>query len=237
MEGKPIGDRRAERHQETKAEIIQAAWDLTQSQGLAGLSLRDLAARVRMRPQSLYSYFPSKHAIYDAMFANGYRQFLEAMAQVAPSVDPRAGLKTTARAYLAFCVADNARYQLLFQRPIPGFEPSAESYALAPEALAGGRLPSQWTENLARLGVSDPADIDISTALVTGLVDQQIANDPGGDRWARHLDDVVDMFVDHATRRPAPAAPRKKRGAGPTPRGQAAPAQTERPTATKGDDR
>ncbi|MEO3925209.1 TetR/AcrR family transcriptional regulator [Micromonosporaceae bacterium B7E4] len=225
MEGKPIGNRRSERHQETKLEIIQAAWDLTQSQGLAGLSLRDLAGKVRMRPQSLYSYFPSKHAIYDAMFANGYRRFLEAMAQVPPSADPRADLKAIARAYLAFCVADNARYQLLFQRPIPGLEPSAESYALAPEALAGGRLPSQWTENLARLGVSDAADIDISTALVTGLVDQQIANDPGGDRWARHLDDVVEMFVDHATRRPARAEPRKRRGADATPHGHAAPAQ------------
>lgn len=201
VEGKPILDRRSERHQETKAEIVQAAWDFAHAQGLARLSLRDLASKVRMRPQSLYSYFPSKHAIYDAMFAHGYSRFLEAMAEVPPSADPRAGLKAVARAYLAFCVADNARYQLLFQRSIPGFEPSAESYALAPAALAGGRLPPLWTENLARLGVSKPADIDVSTALVTGLVDQQIANDPGGDRWARHLDDVVDMFVDHATRR------------------------------------
>jgi AcrR family transcriptional regulator len=201
MEGKPIGDRRSERHQETKAEIIQAAWDLAHAQGLAGLSLRDLAGKVRMRPQSLYSYFPSKHAIYDAMFAHGYGRFLEAMADVPAAADPRASLKAVAHAYLVFCVADNARYHLLFQRPIPGFEPSADSYALAGEALAGGRLPPQWTETLARLGVTDPADIDVSTALVTGLVDQQIANDPGGDRWARHLDHAVDMFVDHATRR------------------------------------
>jgi AcrR family transcriptional regulator len=199
VEGSPIGDRRSERHQETKSEIVRAAWDLVRTQGLAGLSLRDLAGRVRMRPQSLYSYFPSKQAIYDAMFADGYRQFLAAMAEVPSASEPRAGLKTIARAYVAFCVADGIRYQILFQRPIPGFEPSAESYALAGEALAGGRLPSGWTDNLALLGISDPVHLDISTALVTGLVDQQIANDPGGDRWARHLEQVIDMFVDHAT--------------------------------------
>jgi AcrR family transcriptional regulator len=201
MKGKPDGDRRSERHQVTRTQLVEAAWSLARTQGLNGVALRDLADMLRMRPQSLYSYFPSKHAIYDAMFADGYRRFLDAMAEVPTAADPRAGLKAVAGAYLAFCVADSARYQLLFQRPIPGFEPSAESYALAGEALAGARLPPQWTENLARLGVSDGADIDVSTALVTGLVDQQIANDPGGDRWARHLNEVIDMFVDHATRR------------------------------------
>jgi AcrR family transcriptional regulator len=200
MEGSPIGDRRSERHQETKSEIVRTAWDLVRTQGLAGLSLRDLAGRVRMRPQSLYSYFPSKQAIYDAMFADGYRRYLVAMAEVPSAAEPRAGLKAIARAYLAFCVADGIRYQILFQRPIPGFEPSPESYALAGAALAGGRLPAGWTESLGRLGISDPAHVDISTALVTGLVDQQIANDPGGNRWARHLDEVIDMFVDHAIR-------------------------------------
>jgi hypothetical protein len=33
------------------------------------------------------------------------------------------------------------------------------------------------------------------TALTTGLVDQQISNDPGGDRWARLIDDFVTMFL------------------------------------------
>ena len=33
-----------------------------------------------MRAQSLYSYFPSKHAIYDAMFAQGNRELLDRYA-------------------------------------------------------------------------------------------------------------------------------------------------------------
>jgi hypothetical protein len=32
---------------------------------------------------------------------------------------------------------------------------------------------------------------------MTGLVDQQISNDPGGDRWIRLIDDAVVMFLAH----------------------------------------
>ena len=50
---------------------------------------------------------------------------------------------------------------------------------------------------LGRNGVRNPAHCDIWTALMTGLVDQQIANDPGGDRWSRLVDEVVAMFLAH----------------------------------------
>ena len=58
-------DRRAERREATRAEIIEAAWTLARENGLAGLALKDVAARIGMRPPSLYWYFDSKHAIYD----------------------------------------------------------------------------------------------------------------------------------------------------------------------------
>lgn len=69
MLGEPQRDRRAERHEATKAEIIDAAWEFCRARGLAGLSMRDLARRVGMQAPSLYSYFGSKDAIYDAMYA------------------------------------------------------------------------------------------------------------------------------------------------------------------------
>jgi hypothetical protein len=33
------------------------------------------------------------------------------------------------------------------------------------------------------------------TALLTGLVAQQLANDPGGERWVRLVDDAVDLLI------------------------------------------
>jgi hypothetical protein len=33
-------------------------------------------------------------------------------------------------------------------------------------------------------------------AIVAGLIDAQVSNDPGGRRWIRHLDRLVDMYVE-----------------------------------------
>lgn len=81
VSGGSTRDRRAERRQATIHEILDTAWRLARADGLAGVSLRELAGEVGMRPQSLYSYFESKNAIYDAMYAQGSRQFVEGQAR------------------------------------------------------------------------------------------------------------------------------------------------------------
>lgn len=188
-------DRRAERRQATIDEILDTAWRLARAEGLAGLSLRELAREVGMRPQSLYSYFESKNAIYDAMFAQGCRQHAELQSAMELTGDAHSDLRTMGRQFLEFCTEDPVRYQLLFQRTIPGFEPSPESFAIAMETLAVAQ------EHLGSLGIDDPADLDLFTALGTGLADQQISNDPGGDRWTRLVDDAADMYLDHVAKR------------------------------------
>ncbi|MGH8895351.1 MAG: hypothetical protein ACRDWY_18900 [Actinomycetes bacterium] len=57
-------------------------------------------------------------------------------------------------------------------------------------------------EYLARNGVTDPRHFDTWTAVMTGLVDQQIANEPGGDRWTRLIEDVVRMLLAHTSDKP-----------------------------------
>lgn len=189
-----IGDRRQQRHEATKAEILDAAWDIVRAEGLAALSLRDVAARVGMRAPSLYSYFDSKHAIYDAMFGQAWQTYLVQVRTYDPPDDARALLVMSGRGFIDFAVADPARYQLMNQRTILGFEPSPDSYAPAVEALGLLR------ERLAAIGITDQKATDLWTALLSGLVNQQIANDPGGDRWSRLLEDVVDMYLAHVTK-------------------------------------
>ena len=195
MSGEPYRDRRAERRQATIDEILDTAWRLARAEGLAGLSLRELAGEVGMRPQSLYSYFDSKNAIYDAMYAQGERQFAEGQAQWNLTGDARTDLTTIGTYFVEFCTEDPVRYQLLFQRTIPGFEPSAESFAISVDSLAGIQA------HLASFGIDDPRDVDLWTAIGTGLTDQQISNDPGGDRWVRLIDDAVEMYLAHVTTR------------------------------------
>jgi AcrR family transcriptional regulator len=197
MLGLPIRDRRTERRQATVAEILDAAWELVRTEGLAGLAMRDLARRVGMQAPSLYSYFDSKHAIYDAMFAQGARAYLEQEALVASTGDPVADLQAGMRFFVGFCTSDPVRYQLMFQRTIPGFEPSPETFAVSIEGLE--RIKTR----LAAVGLTDPRALDLLTAIGTGITDQQISNDPGGDRWIRLVDEAIEMFFNHITTKPA----------------------------------
>lgn len=193
MLDKPSRDRKAERQQATRAEILDVAWEIAGEKGLAELTLRDVADRIGMRPPSLYSYFSSKNAIYDAMFAQAWTDYIPVIDALEPTLpsEPRAGLRLVAHSFFGYAVADLARHQLMNQRTIPGFVPSPESYAPAVEVLERAR------HQLARFGVVGSDKVDLYTALIGGLIDAQQANDPGGDRWARLLDEAVDMFADY----------------------------------------
>jgi AcrR family transcriptional regulator len=197
-------DRRAARRAATRDEIRQAAWALVRAEGLASLSMRDLAAAVGMRAPSLYQYFDSKLAIYDAMFGQG---MVEALAVIEGGIEGRAGrdaLRESGRALLRFTVRDPVRNQLLFQRTIPGFEPSPASYE--PAIAMSARVESL----IAELGVADPDQaMDLWTALISGLSNQQLANEPGGERWTRLFDRTVDMFFAEVD---ASAPAKKKKG-------------------------
>jgi AcrR family transcriptional regulator len=182
-----------ERRVATRAEILDAAWEIAREKGLSDLTLREVGSRIGMRGPSLYSYFDSKNAIYDAMFGQAWTQCLagfDALGSMPRS--PRAAVKTLARAFFDFAAADLARHQLMNQRTIPGFVPSAEAYAPAVEVLERARA------YLAACGVHRADHFDLYTALVGGLVDAQQANDPGGDWWSQLLDQAMDMFADHA---------------------------------------
>ncbi len=197
-------DWREARRRSARTAIVTVAWELVRDHGLAGLSMRELARRAGITTPTVYAYFPSKNAIYDAMFGQAAADFADRMAEPYASDDPPAILAGGVRRFLEFCTDDTARYQLLFQRTIPGFEPSSQAFAPAVRALELVR------QRLALNGVRDSRHVDMWTALTTGLVDQQISNDPGGDRWAALVDDFVAMFLAYCRSddRPIPSEPR-----------------------------
>ncbi len=187
MTSRSIADRRSARLDQ----ILTAAWDIAAESGLGAVSLHEVARRVGIRQPSLYGYVSSKLDLFDAMFAQAYEQLLGRLDAVTPSGTAREQLIQLSRAVLDFVVENPPRQQLLFQRTIPGFEPSPASYALA------RRLIDRFVGLLSALGAGSPAHIDVYTALIAGLGSQQVANDPDGDRWTRHLESLLDIFLDH----------------------------------------
>lgn len=181
---------REARRTSARVALVAAAWRLVARGGLAGLTLRELAKEAGTTTPTVYSYFDSKNAIYDAMFGDAAAGFEAEMRRewLAPAGTPER-LVEAARRFFDFCVSDIPRYQLLFQHSIPDFHPSDDSYAPAVRALQVA------VDLLADCGADQPWQVDMWTAFLTGLVSQQIANDPGGDRWTALVGDVATMFL------------------------------------------
>ena len=180
-----------QRRQARTDEIVASAWQLARQHGIAAVSLRALASEVGIRQPSLYEYFDSKHALYDAMFGQGNRQLLARLDDIELPSDPRAALKAILHAFVEFALEDPTRCELLFERHVPGFTPTDASYALAIEAL------DRVVTVMHRAGVTDQGDVDCLVAITAGLMQAQLTNDPGGDRWVRHLDRMIDLHLDH----------------------------------------
>jgi AcrR family transcriptional regulator len=172
---------------------MAAAWDLADERGFDGLSLRELAERVGMRAPSLYSYFDSKAAILDALFAEGHRavgdEVQAALASLPDDLPPAETLARGLEAWLRACQANPARYRLLYTTAVPGWRPSEDAYAVSITEFA------RMTEHLSGIGVTDPRHIDLYTAVASGLAAQQMANDPDGDRWVGLVSEAAELLI------------------------------------------
>jgi AcrR family transcriptional regulator len=184
-------DRRTARRVATGNEILTAAWQLARERGVGALTMRDLGDRVGMRAQSLYVYYESKNALLDAMFCDGFAELLRRTEALPHKADPRERLRQRLHCFVEFACEDTARYQLLFQRVVPGFEPSSASYAVSVQVLAHTRAA------LAACDITRPSDMDLYTSVAAGLVAQQNSNEPGGERWKRLTDQAFDMYLSY----------------------------------------
>src|SRR3954471_8078343 len=216
-------DRRQRRRLETIEEVLDHAVAIMATDGVEGLSLGEIARRMGIRPPSLYVYFPSKHALYDALFARGWRELLATLTAYDDQAQHDDDVATTMLGYglefVRWSVEHPAYAQLLFWRPVPGFRPSEAAYAPAVELYQRGldRLTAMQEAGLLRSDV-DVDDVQRDwTVLIAGVVSQQLANAPeqtfDDGRFTTALPDLVAMFAAHyghpprarAAKQPAPS--------------------------------
>src|SRR5689334_19661323 len=175
-------DRRARRRSETIEEILDIAEDVMGEHGVNGLTLSEVARRLGVQPPSLYKYFDSLMAVYDALFRRGNVAHLDALRAAVVGAEP--GLDTLTAALEAsgrWCLANRPVAQLMFWRPIPTFEPAAESMAPSFEMV---RLQRQALADAVAAGQLGPgADSEealyVVSIFISGMIGQAIANEPG----------------------------------------------------------
>ena len=177
-------------------------------EGVAAVSVREIARSVGLRQQSLTYYFPTKQELLDALFADGFADLQRAIAHRPPPADATAGVADFAVAFVDYCVASPARYHLMFQRTVPGFEPGEASHRIALDVLA------VLIKRLAEAGITDPADIAMIRSLMSGIASEQIANDPNGRTFADETGRAIRYLLDALTEDPPKRTTRRRTRAG-----------------------
>ena len=199
-------DRRQRRRQQTIEEVLDVAAEVMAEQGVAGLTLGEVARRMGIRPPSLYGYFDGKHALYDALFERGWNTLLAVMRELADRTadrNPVERFHEVEAGFVRWAVEHPAYAPLMLWRPVPGFTPSVAAYAPAVEAVA---LSRAFLAELRDTGVLAP-DVDLDrafrtlTALSSGVITQQLANAPGEPfetgAYTSGLPDLLDMWLAH----------------------------------------
>lgn len=195
-------DLHARRRAEMKAAILAHAREVMRERGVAGLSLGEVARRLGVKTPSLYEYFPNKLAVYDGLFRLGIEQFAAGMTAINQQ-HGESDLWTLGRAsmlyYMTFACENPELFKLLFERHVPGFEPSAESMAVSLGSLHEGQ--QTFLLAVVEQGIDLPADIspgdvyDVFIAMAHGLTALHIANEPhlppGEGRFGHLLDTAM----------------------------------------------
>jgi AcrR family transcriptional regulator len=194
-------DRRARRRQETIEEILDIALEVMAEEGVNGLTLAEVARRLGVQPPSLYKYFDSLIALYDALFRRGQYAHLQAMRtamdQTAPGLDAlAAGLQASGR----WCLANGPLAQLMFWRPVPRFEPSADSMAPSIEMIDLQRRALADAVAARQLGPAATSEetVYLLSVFISGVIGQALANDPdlpwGTGRFTPLLPKLIDVL-------------------------------------------
>lgn len=195
--------RREQVREETIEQILSIAREEMQAEGVAALSLGTIARRLGMRPPSLYTYFDSKHAIYDELFRRGFLEFGRRMNE-RPYQDGtlRENLESLMTTYMRFAQENQDLYQLMFQRPVPGFVPSEESMAVSLGQLNASKEQFAYLlegeDNTLTIPFEEARDLVI--AFEHGLTEMHLANNPdlpvGEGRFGQLIPQAVQILLD-----------------------------------------
>lgn len=171
--------RRQRTHDLMVREILDTARAIMREEGVAALSMQELARRLDLRAPSLYNYFASKHDVYDAVFRLGFELYSAYLEEgLAGAVTWHEQLRRYIEGHISFALENPELFRLCFERPVPGFVPSAASLEVSFGALRRGYdTAARWKEQTSTpLTAQQMADLVI--AVMQGLAAEHLANEP-----------------------------------------------------------
>lgn len=148
--------------------LIDAALEMIEADGIAVLSLRELAKRAAVSPAAVYRHFADKEGLLAAVAAEGFAALNAAFAaaQQGAGPEPGARLHGLGTAYVTFALGHPGLYRLMFGAGLasrspyaPLEEQSEQSYSTLVAAIAACSGPD-----------ASPAAITAATVAAWSLV-------------------------------------------------------------------
>lgn len=188
-----------------KTQVLDASVQLIAEQGLAGLSMREVARRAGVSHQAPYHYFADKESIVAALVERGFTMLAARMESVAKgkgSVTQR--LAKTGREYVTFALEQPVYFRLMFRPELAKLERFPEAVAAGARALAvlealveerclGQRVAPAKRE--AMVSMHWGMVHGLSSLLLDGVLGQKFVS--AQDR-ERHVNQVMELFTELA---------------------------------------
>ena len=147
-----MGRRSIHTAEELRELILKAATELIETDGLAGLSAREIARRIGYSPGTLYNVFDNLDDLVLTIEARLLDRLAARLAEVAPAPTPQEHLQRLAEAYLRFTSENPRLWNLLFEHHMPAGKDIPAWYRMKLDGLM-----ARIEEALAPVMDTDPA--------------------------------------------------------------------------------
>lgn len=178
--------------------VVAAARDIVATDGLDGLSLRRVAARLGVTAPALYAHVDDKLDLLRAVAELEFER-LTARFETIEATDPIARIREQAHAYVEHARADPALFQVMFVfRPDWAPLPAVDELPAASKAFAAGATAIEEAMHSGALRAEDPLLVAIALwAAAHGTASVLLAGLNLGAAYERK---VIDTVIDNLLR-------------------------------------
>jgi AcrR family transcriptional regulator len=190
---------KAEQAAATRGELVKAAKELFAARGYAGTSIEDVLARVGVSKGALYHHFPSKEALFQAVFEENEQELLDqVMAVTRGLADPLEVMRKGCQVWLDLTMDPAVRRISFIDGPaVLGWQlwrdlDAKYGFGVVKRALQramdAGRIENQSVELLAHILV---AGLGEAAMVIARSDDPKRARREAGDTMLRLLDGLT----------------------------------------------
>lgn len=119
-------------HGDLRRALLDAAMDMLEAEGAAGLGLRELARVVGVSAAAPYRHFDSKTSLLEALAITGYQRFSRMMGEAERDSAPEQRIAIMGQTYVRFALANPNLFRLMFSPDLkrdnrPGLRMAADA--------------------------------------------------------------------------------------------------------------